>query len=35
MIKTGAMAAVCVQMGLDAMYNESIVHWNSEFDILV
>lgn len=28
---TGAKAAVCVQMGLDAMYNNEIVKWNSNF----
>lgn len=26
---TGAKAAICVQMGLDAMYNNKIVKWNS------
>lgn len=34
-ITSGAKAAVCVQMGLDAMYNDSIVHWDSKFDNLV
>lgn len=29
---TGAKAAVCVQMGLDAMYNNKIVKWDSKFD---
>ncbi|WP_406684688.1 Gfo/Idh/MocA family oxidoreductase [Seonamhaeicola sp. MEBiC1930] len=33
-VVTGANAAVCVQMGLDAMYNESIVHWKPEFNII-
>jgi predicted dehydrogenase len=28
-ISTGAKAAICVQMGLDAMYNNDIVKWNS------
>ena len=28
-IITGAKAAICVQMGLDAMYNNEIVKWNS------
>ncbi len=32
-IITGARAAICVQMGLDAMYNDEIVHWNSELSI--
>ncbi|MGB5387560.1 MAG: Gfo/Idh/MocA family oxidoreductase [Eudoraea sp.] len=27
-VTTGAKAAVCVQMGLDAMYNNKIVQWN-------
>ncbi|MGB5417497.1 Gfo/Idh/MocA family protein [Algibacter sp.] len=27
---TGAKAAICVQMGLDAMYNNEIVKWNSK-----
>lgn len=27
-ITTGAKAAICVQMGLDAMYNNEIVKWN-------
>ena len=31
---TGAKAAICVQMGLDAMYNETIVHWNPKFNNL-
>ena len=29
-IGTGANTAVCVQMGLDAMYNQKIVHWEFE-----
>ncbi|MEQ8580463.1 MAG: Gfo/Idh/MocA family oxidoreductase [Marinoscillum sp.] len=33
-IVSGAKAAICVQMGLDAMYNQKIVHWNPEFDNL-
>ncbi|WP_421897594.1 Gfo/Idh/MocA family protein [Marinoscillum sp.] len=33
-IISGAKAAICVQMGLDAMYNQKIVHWNPEFDNL-
>jgi len=32
-ITTGANAAVCVQMGLDAMHHEKIVHWNSDLDL--
>jgi len=28
-ITTGANAAICVQMGLDAMYNDEIVQWKS------
>ncbi|WP_299531156.1 Gfo/Idh/MocA family oxidoreductase [Ulvibacterium sp.] len=32
-ISTGANAAVCVQMGLDAMHNEEIVHWKSDLDL--
>jgi predicted dehydrogenase len=28
-ITTGANAAICVQMGLDALYNGKIVHWKS------
>ncbi|WP_298363462.1 Gfo/Idh/MocA family oxidoreductase [uncultured Lutibacter sp.] len=31
---TGCKTAICVQMGLDAMYNEEIVHWKPEFDII-
>jgi len=31
---TGATTAICVQMGLDAMYNNQIVKWNHEFDNL-
>lgn len=31
---TGARTAICVQMGLDAMYNNEIVKWNHEFDDL-
>ena len=30
-IRTGAKTAICVQMGLDAMYNNKIVKWPSEF----
>ena len=30
---TGGKAAICVQMGLDAMYNNEIVHWKSEYNI--
>lgn len=30
---SGAKAAICVQMGLDAMYNEEIVHWNEDLKI--
>lgn len=29
-IETGAKAAICVQMALDAMHNEKIVVWNSQ-----
>lgn len=32
-ISTGANAAVCVQMGLDAMHNEKIVYWKSDLDL--
>ncbi|WP_445738197.1 Gfo/Idh/MocA family protein [Mariniflexile sp.] len=32
-IYTGARAAVCIQMGLDAMYNNTIVEWNPGFEI--
>lgn len=32
-IRTGAEAAICVQMGLDAMYNQEIVEWNPGFNI--
>lgn len=32
-IATGANAAVCVQMGLDAMHNEKIVHWKSDLNL--
>jgi predicted dehydrogenase len=32
-IVTGANAAVCVQMGLDAMHNEKIVHWKSDLNL--
>ncbi|MFC2110661.1 Gfo/Idh/MocA family protein [Bacteroidota bacterium] len=32
-IITGAKAAICVQMGLDAMYNNKIVQWNPKFEI--
>ena len=31
---TGAKTAICVQMGLDAMYNNQIVKWNHDFDDL-
>jgi predicted dehydrogenase len=30
---SGAKAAICVQMGLDAMYNNEIVPWNSELTL--
>ena len=30
---TGAKAAMSVQMGLDAMHNEEIVHWNTDLNI--
>jgi predicted dehydrogenase len=33
-IITGAKAAICVQMGLDAMYNNEIVQWNSKWNFL-
>lgn len=33
-LETGAKAALCVQMGLDAMYNQEIVHWDPAFDKL-
>ena len=33
-VVTGANAAICVQMGLDAMYNEEIVNWNPDFNDL-
>lgn len=29
-IITGAKTAICVQMGLDAMYNNEIINWNSK-----
>ncbi|SEQ76360.1 Predicted dehydrogenase [Hyunsoonleella jejuensis] len=29
-LTTGAKAAICVQMGLDAMYNNKIVKWNKD-----
>lgn len=29
-IITGAKAAICVQMGLDAMFNNEIVNWNND-----
>ncbi|MEX0289693.1 MAG: Gfo/Idh/MocA family protein [Flavobacteriaceae bacterium] len=32
-VLTGAKAAVCVQMGLDAMYNDKIVRWNEDLNI--
>lgn len=32
-IYTGARAAIAIQMGLDAMYNNEIVSWNPGFDI--
>ncbi|MEM7379923.1 MAG: Gfo/Idh/MocA family oxidoreductase [Bacteroidota bacterium] len=32
-ITTGAKAAVCVQMGLEAMYNETIVSWKQDLNI--
>ncbi len=31
-MKTGAKAAVSVQMALDSMYNNKIVEWNQSFD---
>ncbi|MDT0650641.1 Gfo/Idh/MocA family protein [Autumnicola edwardsiae] len=34
-IVTGANTAICVQMGLEAMYNNEIVKWPSEFDSLL
>lgn len=30
---TGGKTAICVQMGLDAMYNDEIVYWKPEFNI--
>ncbi|MEP3389582.1 MAG: Gfo/Idh/MocA family oxidoreductase [Reichenbachiella sp.] len=33
-LATGAKAAVCVQMGLDAMINQQIVEWDPAFDSL-
>lgn len=30
---TGGNAAICVQMGLDAMYTNEIVHWKPEYTI--
>jgi len=30
---SGGKAAICVQMGLDAMYNNEIVHWNPTYNI--
>ena len=32
-VNTGATTAVCVQMGLDAMYKGKIVQWNHELDL--
>lgn len=32
-IYTGARAAIAIQMGLDALYNNEIVSWNPGFDI--
>ena len=32
-IISGAKTATCVQMGLDAMYEEKIVQWKSELDL--
>ena len=32
-VVTGARAAICVQMGLDALYNNEIITWIPEFDI--
>jgi len=32
-IRTGANAAICVQMGLDAMYNDKIVNWKPQYTI--
>ncbi|MGI9549624.1 MAG: Gfo/Idh/MocA family protein [Aurantibacter sp.] len=32
-VETGAKAAICVQMGLDAMVREEIVNWNSELGV--
>ncbi|MEP2026913.1 MAG: Gfo/Idh/MocA family oxidoreductase [Reichenbachiella sp.] len=33
-LATGAKAALCVQMGLDAMYDQKIVAWDPSFDKL-
>lgn len=30
---TGGKTSICVQMGLDAMYNEEIVYWKPEYNI--
>ncbi len=30
---TGGKTAICVQMGLDAMYNDEIVYWKPKFNI--
>lgn len=32
-VETGAKAAICVQMGLDAMIGEKIVNWKSELGV--
>ncbi|MFV9551370.1 Gfo/Idh/MocA family protein [Algibacter sp. PT7-4] len=32
-VVTGAKAAICVQMGLDALYNNKIVKWHSNFNV--
>jgi len=32
-VVSGAKAAICVQMGLDAMHNNDIVFWDSKFEI--
>jgi predicted dehydrogenase len=33
-VVTGARAAICVQMGLDALYTNQIIAWKPEFDIV-
>jgi hypothetical protein len=34
-ILTGAKTAICVQLALDAMYNNKIVTWKPEYDAIL